>query len=58
MPKNEKIDDSNLYISDYICIRSNFKRNKINDILDDMIEWDISIKDLEFELDRRMKNNA
>ena len=58
MLKNEKIDEPNLYISDYLCAKSNFKRNKINDILDDMIEWDISIKDLEFELDRRMKNNA
>nr|DAV15018.1 MAG TPA: 30S ribosomal protein S11 [Caudoviricetes sp.] len=35
------------------CGRYNFKRNKINDILDEMIRWDISIKDLETELDRR-----
>ena len=56
MLKNEKIDEPNLYISDYLCVRSNFKRNRINNILDYMIRWDISIEDLEFELERR--NNA
>ena len=58
MIKNEKIDNPNLYVSDYLRVRLNFKRNKINDILTDMIRWDISIKDLEIELDRRAKNNA
>ena len=58
MFKNEKIDNPNLYVSDYLRVRLNFKRNKINDILTDMIRWDISIKDLEIELDRRAKNNA
>lgn len=53
MSKIQYNDSNDLYVSDYICVRYNFKRNKINDILDDMIRWDISIKDLETELDRR-----
>lgn len=56
MSKIQYINDPNdLYVSDYICVRYNFKRNKINAILDEMIRWDISIKDLETELDRRAK---
>lgn len=54
MSKIQYINDPNdLYASNYICVRYNFKRNKINDILDEMIRWGISIKDLETELDRR-----
>lgn len=54
MIKTQYINDPNdLYTSNYVCVRYNFKRNKINDILDEMIRWSISIKDLETELDRR-----
>lgn len=53
MLKNENIDEPRLFISDYLCVKSNFKRNRINNILDYMIRWDISIKDLELELDKR-----
>lgn len=53
MSKIQYNDSNDLYVSDYICVRYNFKRNKINDILDEMIRWGISIKDLETELYRR-----
>lgn len=53
MSKIQYNDSNDLYVSDYVCVRYNFKRNKINDILDEMIRWGISIKDLETELYRR-----
>lgn len=53
MSKIQYNDSNYLYVSDYICVRYNFKRNKINDILDEMIRLGISIKDLETELYRR-----